>query len=153
MQQLSGPPPAPKPGTAPAAPRLAPRLADDASAARLVVRDEAHRSIVSVGAEQLFERGSTHLSSAGASLLGRVATALAGIDGKVLVVGHTDGSDLRSARLPSAWHQSYEWAREVADGIGRTIPAERLAVEGAADLQAAAEASLPRRRVDIVLYP
>lgn len=154
MQQISGPPPGPSKAAAPAAaPRLAPLLAADASAQRLVVSDEAHRSIVSIGADQLFEGGSTHLSSAGAALLARVAASLGGIGGKVLVIGHTDGRDLRSARLPSAWHQSYEWAREAADGLGRSLASDRLAIEGAADLQAAADAGLPRRRVDIVLYP
>lgn len=157
MQQLAGPeatPAARPPGGAPAAlPRLAPLLADDLAARRLVVRDEAHRSIVTLAADDLFEPGSTHLAPDALPLLGRVAGALARHKGKVLVVGHTDGSDLRSARLPSAWHQSYEWAREAADALGRTLPGERLAVEGAADLGAAGDATLPRRRIDVVLYP
>ena len=115
----------------------------------------------SVPATSLFEGDSTQLASGAAPLLARVALALAAHPGKVLVIGHTDGSDRRSARLPSAWHQSYEWARETANGLGRTLAAERLTVEGAADsevpvLAPAASApapALPRRRVDIVLFP
>ncbi len=144
------------PAVAAAAPpvaRLAPLLADDLAAGRLRVRDEAHRSVVSLPAAALFAPGSTQPSSAGAALLARVGAALARQGGKVLVVGHTDGRDARSARLPSAWHQSYEWAREAADALGRTLPAERLAVEGAADLDDAGDAAVPRRRVDVVLYP
>lgn len=133
--------------------RLAPLLADDLAAGRLTVRDEAHRSVVSVPAAGLFEPGASRVAAANAPLLARVGAALASSPGKVLVVGHTDGSDARSARLPSAWHQSYEWAREAADALGRALPAERLAVEGAADLEAPADAALPRRRIDIVLYP
>ena len=74
---------------------------------------------------------------------------------KIVVTGHTDGRDARTARLPSAWHQSFEWAREAAGGLARTLPLQRLAVEGAADFDdAPAGASAPAlRRVDIVLYP
>lgn len=135
------------------APLLAPLLADDRAAGRLVVSDAAHRSVVSVPAEQLFEAGSTHPTKAGTELLARVARALAGSGGKVLVIGHTDGADTRTARLPSAWHQSYEWASEAVEVLRRTLPAGRLAAEGAADVDAGGAPSAPRRRIDIVLYP
>jgi type VI secretion system protein ImpK len=133
--------------------RLRPLLAADAAAGRLAVRDEAHRSTVSVPAELLFDGAGTQPAPEAAALLARIGTALSAHGGKVVVVGHTDGSDRRSARLPSAWHQSFEWARETANGLGRTLPAQRLAVEGAADQDATAGGPLPRRRVDIVLYP
>jgi len=136
-----------------AAPLLAPLLAADRAAGRLVVSDEAHRSVVSVPAEQLFEADSTSPTKAGTELLGRVAGALASSAGKVLVIGHTDGADTRTARLPSAWHQSYEWASETVAMLGRTLPPARLAAEGAADVDAGGLTSAPRRRVDIVLYP
>ena len=141
------------PGCTAAAPRLAPLLAEDIAGRRISVRDEAHRSIVTVPAERLFEAESTQPSAEGAALLARIAAALAGQTGKVVVIGHTDGRDARTARLPSAWHQSFEWAREVADALGQRLPAERLAVEGAADLDDPGQASQPRRRVDIVLHP
>lgn len=149
----SAPPTSPASAAAPTLARLAPLLAEDLAAGRLSVRDEAHRSIVSIAAGSLFEPDATRVASAGATLLTRVGAALAASPGKVLVVGHTDGSDARSARLPSAWHQSYEWAREAAGVLGRALPADRLAVEGAADLDVPADAALPRRRIDIVLYP
>jgi len=158
MQRLAGEPaPLASPvatAAEPAAglPRLRPPLAADAAAGRLVVRDEPHRSIVSVAADQLFDGGGTQLSPAAAPLLARIGAALAAQGGKVVVIGHTDGSDRRSARLPSAWHQSHEWARETANALARTLPAQRLAIEGAAD-QDRAGPGLPRRRVDIVLYP
>lgn len=163
MQQLAAVGPAGRAAAVPAAPpasaaavavsRLAPLLADARASGRLGVRDEAHRSVVSIPAEALFEPGSTQLSPAAAPLLAQVGAALGRHAGKVLVIGHTDGRDARTARLPSAWHQSYEWAREVAEALGRALPAQRLAVEGAADLDARADPGLPHRRVDIVLYP
>ncbi|HKX44249.1 MAG TPA: type VI secretion system protein TssL, partial [Burkholderiaceae bacterium] len=134
-------------------PLLVPALAADRAAGRLLVSDEVHRSVVSVPADQLFGPGATQPTKAGTELLGRIAGALAGSAGKVLVIGHTDGADARTARLPSAWHQSYEWASETVEVLGRTLPPARLAAEGAADVDAGGIPSAPRRRVDIVLYP
>lgn len=160
MQHMGPPGPAIRPAAAAgsqpvSAARLAPLLAADVGAGRLSVRDEAHRSVIAVPAERLFESDSTRLSQDGALLMARVAQALSAQAGKIVVIGHTDGRDARSARLPSAWHQSFEWAREAAGGLGRALPAERLAVEGAADFDdvPAGTAAAPRRRVDIVLYP
>lgn len=165
MQQIpTGGAPAPASGATvpaqPGPPRLAPLLAQDVAAGRLTVRDEAHRSVVSVPADAVFEPGSTAVAASAAPLIARIGAALASHDGKVLVIGHTDGSDRRSARLPSAWHQSYEWAREAANALGRVLPAERLSVEGAADLERPDQRPavppvppLPRRRLDIVLFP
>jgi type VI secretion system protein ImpK len=138
------------PPAAPAVARLAPLLAADVSAGRISVREEAHRSVVSLPAALLFGDGSTQLDAAALPVLDRVAQALAAQPGQVLVIGHTDGTDARTARLPSAWHQSYEWARHAADALARRVDAQRLAVEGAADLETGAG---PRRRVDVVLYP
>lgn len=137
--------------------RLAPLLQGDVAAQRLLVRDERHRSVVSVPAASLFSGAQPRLTSDGRALLARVAAALAPLGGKLVVVGHTDGLDARSARLPSAWHQSFEWAREVAGGLARVLPAAQLSVEGAGSTPAAVPpseaAGLPARRVDIVLYP
>lgn len=160
MQHMGPPGPAIRPTAAagaqplPAA-RLAPLLAAEVGAGQLSVRDESHRSVVTVPADHLFQSDSTQLSPAGALLLERVANAMSRQTGKIVVIGHTDGRDARSARLPSAWHQSFEWAREAAGGLGRTLPAQRLAVEGAADFDdaPAGTAAALRRRVDIVLYP
>ncbi len=158
MQQIAprgaeSPPATPAASAPAAAPRLVPLLAEDLGARRIGVRDEEHRSVVSVPTEQLFEADSTRLTGEGAALLSRIAAALADRPGKIVVVGHTDGQDARSARLPSPWHQSFEWAREAAGALGRALPAQRLAVEGAADFDDAGAATQPRRRVDIVLYP
>jgi type VI secretion system protein ImpK len=135
--------------------RLAPLLADDPARRSLTVRDEAHRSTVSIPAETLFERDSTRLSDSGGALLQRLGKVLGTLPGKVVVVGHTDGHDARTARLPSAWHVSYEWAREVGAGLGAALPAQRMAIEGAGELDelAPGTSALPPRRVDVVLYP
>ncbi|EHR71437.1 type IV / VI secretion system protein, DotU family [Burkholderiales bacterium JOSHI_001] len=139
--------------TPPAPARLAPLLKAEVAAQRLLVRDERHRSVVSVPASQLFSGAQAQLSADGRALLTRVAAALAPLGGKLVVVGHTDGQDARSARLPSAWHQSFEWAREVSGALAGALPAAQLSVEGAGSLADSAADSPPARRVDIVLYP
>lgn len=152
MQRFSpaaSPPPAPS-AAQPAVARLAPLLAEAAGAGRLAVRDEAHRSVITLAADALFERDSARVAEPQVGMLEQVAAALAGKPGKVLVIGHTDGTDARSARVPSAWHQSFEWARAVSDALGKRLAPERLAAEGAADLDTG---RTPRRRVEIVLYP
>ena len=133
--------------------RLLPALANDIEAGRLILRDEAHRSVVTLAADRLFAPGSTQIAAEQLPLLGRVAAALASKGGKVLVVGHTDGSDARTVRLPSAWHQSHEWASRVADRLRQSLDAERVAAEGSGVLDAPSDRELPRRRVEIVLYP
>ena len=110
--------------------------------------------MIALSADALFERGTAQLSAAQSPLLERVAAALTPVSGKVVITGYTDGADPRTARLPSAWHQSVEWAREVAQALDRHgLALERVSVEGAADADLRTEPSLPRRRIEIVLFP
>jgi type VI secretion system protein ImpK len=172
MQQLSPVVPsvdAPSSGaSAPAlvaTPRLAPRLAPDVAAGLLTVRDEPHRSVITLAADRLFTPASTQLTAEQAALLDRVAAAMSdsagrsgtgtgtGSGGKVLVIGHTDGRDARTARWPSAWHQSQEWAAQVAGRLRPALGEARVAAEGAGDLDTRGGSDVPLRRVEIVLYP
>jgi type VI secretion system protein ImpK len=88
------------------------------------------------------------LGDAGAPLR-HVGSALARVPGKVLVVGYTDGSDVPTARTPSAWHQAMEWARGTAEVLRPQVGEARLAVEARVEAGAGASA----RRVEIVLFP
>jgi type VI secretion system protein ImpK len=149
--QATTPASPPKAAMAPA--RLAPLLAQEVAAGRLSVHDEPHRSVVGIPAATLFGADSTRLRPDQAELLARVAAALARHNGKVLVIGHTDGRDPRTARLPSAWHQSQEWASQVAAQLRPVLGDQRVSAEGAGDQIAADDRGAPPRRIDIVLYP
>ena len=131
--------PAPAADTAPP-PRLASKLREDIDAGRLLVRDEALRSVVVLDADVL--------ARAPASLK-RVGAALAEVPGKVLVVGYTDGSDPPTTRTPSAWHQAMEWSRGTADILRPQLGDARLAVEARVE----PAPGKPLRRVEIVLFP
>ena len=144
--------------------RLAAALGEDVRAGRVALDEAAHRSTVSVSADRLLATDGAGLSAAGQALLERIAAALATQPGKIVVRGHTDGQDARDARLPSAWHQSFEWARLAAGALTPKVGADRVEAEGladAADERAAdgrpAGGAKPspraRRRVDIVLFP
>ena len=106
-----------------------------------------------LAAAPLGRRKNSGVRCSGLILFAQLSEFSLGAIPEVSQAGHTDGADTRTARLPSAWHQSYEWAGETVNVLSRTLPAARLAAEGAADIDAAGAAAAPRRRVDIVLYP
>jgi len=157
--------PVPAAVAAPAAPatpppaRLAHFLADEIAAGRVVVRDLADRSIVTARGDGLFEAGSATLSPSFAELLERVGSAVARVDGSVLVRGHTDNRPIRSARFPSNWHLSQARADAVAAALTPHL-GKRPAVktEGSADSEPVASNDTPEgraqnRRVEIIVFP
>jgi type VI secretion system protein ImpK len=156
--------PAPTPaalaGTAPSPTgRLAMALAADLGAGRAVVRDEAHRSVVVLSADSLFQPGTTQLVSAQLPVLERVAHALAVQRGRVLVTAYARPDAPRSARLPSPAQLADEWAHQVVQALERRLPpgsvtSEGLMAtdEGAGNRQAGGDAG-SRNRVEITLFP
>jgi len=147
----------PAPATAAAKPRLAPLLADDLNAGALEVVDEVQRSIVTLSADTLFVPGSAQLQAAQRERLRRIAQALAGLSGRVEVVGHTDDQALESLRFPSNWHLSRERAQAVAAALVESgLPAARVRAEGRAETEPRAPNDTPaararNRRVEVQL--
>jgi flagellar motor protein MotB len=99
-----------------AKPRLSAELSADVEAARLEVRDEAQRSIVTLPADALFAHGSTRLDPRASDLLARVANALRShAGGEISVIGHGDAAP--SLQYPSNWHFTRARAQAVADAL------------------------------------
>ncbi|MFI4931867.1 MAG: type VI secretion system protein TssL, long form [Burkholderiales bacterium] len=144
-------------GAAAAKPRLAPLLADDLNAAALEVSDEAQRSVVTLAADTLFVSGTAQLQAQQRDRLRRIAQALAGLPGRVEVVGHTDDQPLESLRFPSNWHLSRERAQAVATAlIEAGLPAARVRAEGRAETEPRVANESPaararNRRVEVQL--
>lgn len=114
-----------------AAPRLAQFLQPDVQANLVAVRDEADRSVIVLRGEGLFDSGSATLSGDREALLRRIGEALAKVPGQVLVTGHTDNVQSRSARFPSNWHLSEARAASVRTLLlGTGLPAERVQAQG-----------------------
>lgn len=140
-----------------AKPRLAQLLAEEVKSRQLEVRDLKLESVVTILGERMFEVGSVTPSSAAGQLLGKVADALKSVEGKVVVIGHTDNLPIRTLRFASNQALSRERADNVARMLGdRLGDAGRVASEGRGDESPiasndTAEGRSQNRRVEIVL--
>jgi type VI secretion system protein ImpK len=138
-------------------PRLAPLLRADIAAGAIQVRDEALRSTVTVPADALFVSGSAEIDAQRFDLLARIAAALAGQPGQIVVIGHTDDQPANSVQFPSNWHLSQERAGAVSRVLARARARdERVRAEGRAEAEplASNDTSSGRarnRRIEIVL--
>ncbi|CAL8480387.1 type VI secretion system protein ImpK (plasmid) [Caballeronia sp. S22] len=140
-----------------AAANLAAFLAPEIREGLVSVRQAADRSIVTINGDNLFASGSATLDPAYDTLIGRIAQALAGVPGKVVVTGHTDDQRLVSARFPSNWHLSQARADSVRAMLASlTGTPARFSAEGRGDAEPLASNDTPagrakNRRVEITL--
>jgi type VI secretion system protein ImpK len=138
-------------------PRLAPLLQADVASGAIAVRDEALRSVVTVPADALFSPGGAALDAHRASLFGRIAHALQGTPGQVVVTGHTDSEPTGSLQFPSNWNLSRARAQAVMDSlVQQGLKPERVRAEGHADVEPRVKAATPaeraqNRRIEIEL--
>jgi len=142
---------------APPSPRLERFLAAEIREGLLTVRDEADRSIVLLRGDGLFASGSDQVLDRYLPVLARVADALNGVQGNVLVSGYSDNQPIRSVRFPSNWHLSQARADAVKRMLGERIDRpERLRAEGRGDADPVAPNDSPanrarNRRVEVTL--
>ncbi|MEC5386819.1 DotU family type VI secretion system protein [Uliginosibacterium sp. H3] len=160
---LKVPPPTPvvkpaEPVAVKAPDRLQQFLPEEIRTGKLTVRDLSDRSIVLAQGDTLFEPGSATLSASFADLLTKVGAAVAKVDGRVLVRGHSDNQPIRSARFPSNWHLSQARADAVAAALASQLPGKKIQTEGRADSEplvtnATPEGRAQNRRVEIIVFP
>jgi len=137
--------------------RVAALLADDLASGALDVAEDAQRSLITLNADALFVAGSAQVQAAQRERLARVARALAGLPGRIEVLGHTDDQALESLRFPSNWHLSRERAQAVTAVLAEFgVPPQRLRAEGRAETEprvpnTSASARARNRRVEILL--
>lgn len=124
----------------------------------LTVNDYQNRSSVVLRSSELFESGSADMNDAFKPILDKIAKALEAIPGKIIVSGHTDNIDIRTARFPSNWHLSLarattvdKYMSQAADLKGRSLPEGRGATEPVAD-NSTPEGRAQNRRVMIELF-
>lgn len=138
-----------------ARPLLAALLPADA---RIDVRDEAHRSLITLSADALFLDDSARLHRDADALLGRVAQALRSAHAQgsdVAVIGHGDDAPPASLQFPSGWHLTRARAQTVADAlVARRVAPVRA--EGRAEFEPRAPNTTPagraqNRRIEIEL--
>ncbi len=89
---------------------------------------------ISFLANQLFQSGSAELMVHTHPILSKVARALEGTTGKILVIGHTDDQPIFTSKFPSNWHLSLARATSVTDQLARSGDLRgRLLPEGMGD--------------------
>ena len=143
--------------TVAAKPRLAPLLQADLARGAIEVRDEPLRSVVTLPADALFETGSARIDSRQLETLGHVARALSGLQGQVVVIGHTDGAPTGSLQFPSNWNLSRARAQAALDSlVQQGLQPDRVHAEGRADVEPRVRGGTPaeqtkNRRVEIEL--
>ena len=137
--------------------RVAPLLADDLNTGAIDVAEDAQRSVVTLGADKLFVPGTAQLQASERKRLAGIARALAGLPGRIEVLGHTDDQPVESLRFPSNWHLSRERAQAVAAALAEAgVPAARLRAEGRAETEPRVPNDSPssrarNRRIEVLL--
>ncbi|AUG09851.1 OmpA family protein [Pseudomonas sp. S09G 359] len=110
-----------------------------------------------ISSEILFPSGQSDLNLGGLAVLRQLIPVLDSVPHKVIVAGHTDTQDIRSARFPSNWELSGARAGSVVRYLqANGIHPERLAAIGYADTRPLAdntttEGRARNRRVELIL--
>ncbi|WP_031274888.1 MULTISPECIES: DotU family type VI secretion system protein [Pelistega] len=142
---------------APVPDRLANFLASEIREDLLVVRDEADRSVVILRGDGLFESGSNQIRQQYLPVLSRVADALNGVEGNILVSGYSDNVPIKTLRFPSNWELSQARADAVKQLLEvRLNNKNRVRAEGKGEANPVApndtaENRAKNRRVEITL--
>lgn len=137
--------------------RLATFLAPEIRENLLTVRDEADRSVVVLRGDGLFESGSVQVRQHYLPVLHRVADALNGTVGAILVTGYSDNVPIRTVQFPSNWELSQARADSVKALLeSRLRDPNRVRAEGKGEADPvapnnSAENRARNRRVEITL--
>ncbi len=152
LSKLKPPPKPPQPKL-----KLSTLLASEISAGLVRVDEDDKHALVVFKGDGMFV-GLTGLSKPTSALLDKIGGALATINGKVRVVGHTDNQPIKSAMFANNQALSLERAKIVSTQLQKNgVTSERLEVSGMGDTQPVdgnASNRSANRRVEIeLLYP
>lgn len=121
------------------------------------VRDEAQQSVVTLKGDGLFDSAATTLRPSYLPLIERIARAMNGVSGKILVTGYSDNVPIRSARFASNWELSLARAESVTLQLQKYLDdPQRIKTEGRGESNPIAannskENRALNRRVEIIL--
>lgn len=123
----------------------------------VVVRDEAQQSVVILKGDGLFNSAATSVRPAYVPVIDRIAKAMNGVSGKILVTGYSDSQPIRSARFASNWELSLARAEAVSERLQKHLDnPQRVKAEGRGESNPVApnnskENRALNRRVEITL--
>ena len=151
------PPPPPPPRQDQQLEKVAEFLKPEIDEGLVTVFQDANTLTIRIAGAGMFGSGSDALKDAFHVPLERVATALNGEEGPIIIVGHSDSIPIRSARFPSNMHLSLARAESVMKSIAKKMDdPTRLSAEGRAAKSPiasnkTAEGRAKNRRIEIVL--
>ena len=125
----------------------------------LSVDELQDRVRIRVGLDQLFSTGSTGINDQFLPVVVKIARALEGTDGRILVSGYTDDIPIFTSKYPSNWHLSLARANAMAEALASGADLRgRLWPEGHGETNPLVSNDSPEnrainRRVEIELLP
>lgn len=124
----------------------------------LHVKQDGLTSLIRFNSDTLFRSGSAKVAPRFLPILERIAKAIDQVEGRVLVVGHSDNVPIHTLQFPSNWELSRARARNVMDELAKYMgDPKRMIPEGRADTEPLVpndtKAHRARnRRVEIIVY-
>ncbi|WP_343079614.1 type VI secretion system protein TssL, long form [Ostreiculturibacter nitratireducens] len=151
------PPPPPSPPPVEHVSRISGFLQEEIEQNLVEIFQDNSTITVRIAGAGMFGSGSDTVKPAYDQILTRVAEALNGEPGKVIIVGHSDNVPIRSSRFPSNMHLSLARAESVMRAIAPQLDDQsRISAEGRADKEPivpneTAEGRAKNRRIEVVL--
>lgn len=119
---------------APAALDLKRFLQPEIAQGLVAVKDEADRSVVTLKGDGLFASGATTVRGNYQPVIQRIANAMNGVNGRIVVAGYSDNVPIRSARFASNYELSLERAQSVQQLLQQYLQQpQRVKAEGRGD--------------------
>nr|WP_319390944.1 type IVB secretion system protein IcmH/DotU [uncultured Cohaesibacter sp.] len=165
---VSGPVVLERPAPPPPPPPLAPKEVEAIETVSAFLEPEIKEGLVSVekagntlvvrlAGQGMFPSASDHLEKRFETVVDRVAEALDGEEGKIIVAGHSDNIPISTARFPSNRALSLARAKSVMNRISEKLSdKDRISAEGRADKEPiasndTAEGRAKNRRIEVIL--
>ncbi len=123
----------------------------------VAVLAETDQTTVRIRGDGLFDSGKAEVKPTLQSLLQQIGAESNKVQGRILVIGHSDNVPIRTLQFPSNWHLSKARADSVVNILASASNnPSRFISEGRADTQPVAPNTTPanralNRRVDIIL--
>ncbi len=157
LQRRAPPPPPPPPQAQPQVEKVVAFLQPEIDEGLVEVFEKGNTLIIRIKGSGMFGSGSDHLQDKFKEPVRRVAVALDGEPGGVIVTGHSDNVPIRSSRFPSNLALSLARAKSVMNQMaGEISDPDRLSAEGRADSEPIADNSTregraTNRRIEVLL--
>lgn len=151
------PPPPPEPVVVVQKVSISQFLAPEIAQGLVTVETEANTATIRINGTGMFGSASDALSEDFGPIIDRVAAALKGQEGRIIVAGHSDNIPINTARFPSNTFLSLARAQAVMARMAPSLSdAARIVAEGRADREPIAPNDTPEgralnRRIDVIL--